>query len=349
MIVVHIGAKKAGSSSIQAFLSANEQALRQLSVEYPSVGRAGRTSHRNIAYELQNERRDRFTPHAGTLETVMEQWAKSTNRTLVLSSETFEECKPREIRRLREIATAGRAAEEFRIMFVIRDLIDLIPSIFDQQCRHGFTGQKFDEFFERIIRHPRIDFFAIAERWAQVFGWNAMFIRALDARNLVNGDLLDEVAAILQVDERDVRLTKTKSRNPSAGWKSIAAIQALFEGNHRLPLQHPLLAMQRPNEHDKSLGRAAVRVAAAHGWNKERGQYLTQEQAARCWQKFRVTVEKLNLRTRERIPLPLTLDERGFVQREFEPDVRYIPADELRTFYDALWLQQERYSRRSQG
>jgi hypothetical protein len=91
MIVIHIGAKKAGSSSIQAFLSANEESLGQFSVEYSTIGRAERNSHRNIARELKNARRGKFEPDVGTLEDVVARWAKGNSRNFVLSSERFEE------------------------------------------------------------------------------------------------------------------------------------------------------------------------------------------------------------------------------------------------------------------
>jgi hypothetical protein len=335
MIVIHIGASKAGSSSIQAFLSANEESLRQFSVEYSSIGRAERNSHQNIAHELKNARRGKFERDGGTLEEVVARWAKGNSRTLVISSERFEQCNPHEIRQLRR-AFAG-LGEKFRILYVIRDLLELLPSIFDQQCRHGFTSQRFDEFFEKIMRHPRTDFFATAERWADVFGWHAMHVRALDPRNLVNGSLLEEIVATLQIEEGDLRLMRTKSRNVSTGWKSLVAVQALVENRHGLPDAHPLLAIPRPDDQDTPLGRLALRAAARHGWNKEKGRYFTREQAIQCWEKFHATVEKLNMQTREQIPLPLSLDERKFVEREFEPDVRHIPTDELRTFYDEMW------------
>jgi hypothetical protein len=315
-------------------------------VEYTTIGRAERNSHRNIARELKNARRGKFEPDVGTLEDVVARWAKGNARTLVLSSETFEECKPREIRQLRR-AFAG-LDEKFRILFVIRDLLELLPSIFDQQCRHGFTSQRFDEFFEKMMRHPRTDFFATAEQWADVFGWDAMRVRALDSRNLVNGSLLEEIVATLQIEEGDLRLLRTKSRNASTGWKSLVAVQALVENRHGLPGAHPLLAMPRPDDQDRPLGRMAMRVAARRGWDKDKGRYFTREQAMQCWEKFRATVEKINMHTREQIPSPLSLDERNFVEREFEPDVRHIPTDELRTFYDELW-QESKKSKQTSG
>ena len=51
MIVIHIGLKKSGSSSIQAFLKANEDALQGLSVDYPPTGRAAR-AHHNLALDI---------------------------------------------------------------------------------------------------------------------------------------------------------------------------------------------------------------------------------------------------------------------------------------------------------
>ena len=336
MIVIHIGAKKAGSSTIQSFLSHNEGVLRQLSVEYCPTGSK---THRNVAYELQRRRRDKFDPAYGTLRALADQWSTGNSRTLVLSSERFEECKSREIKRLKKIFAARRPEEQFKIVLIIRDLVDLIPSIFNQKTRNAFQSERFDEFFEKMMLHPRIDFFLTAERWANFFGWSAMHVRNLEPRNLVNSSLLDEFSAVLELNQKDTDLVKTNSRNESADWKSLAAVQALFEGRHGLPDSHPLLAEARPTKGNRSLGKAAMSVAARQGWNMDKGRYLTLEQARRCVSKFQSVVERLNSQTNEQIPPPIGLDERKFVAREFEPDVKYIAASDLRSFYDELWLE----------
>ena len=344
MFVLHIGAKKAGSSSIQTFLSANEDILRRHSVEYPQIGRAGTRSHRNLGLELLSARRekfgpegqDKFDPEAGTLCQLIDDWRRQKFRTLILSTEMLEDAEPDEIEKLKQVLPSERLGK-CKIVFVIRNLIDLIPSVYSQQSRHGFHERSFDEFFEKIIKHPRTDFFYTAESWANVFGWSSMEIRALEPRDLKNGDLLDEFVSIIEADPISNQLVKTENRNVSPGWKSLEAVRGLFRGCHGLPEEHPLLAVRERSREGKLLAKAAMQVAAKRGWDRDRGRYLTDEQAWRCIQRFRTAVKRINKRVVRKLPPPVSLKKRPFVAREFEPDVSEISPADLCSFYDEVW------------
>ena len=122
MIVIHIGLRKSGSTTLQNFLSANEEALRRIGVEYPRLGRSGRltqTAHRNLQCELRG-RAAIFDPALGTIDDVARYWRDAQAHTLILSCEGFEECATREAERLKSLA---RGDEEFRIVLIVRDLV----------------------------------------------------------------------------------------------------------------------------------------------------------------------------------------------------------------------------------
>ena len=72
------------------------------------------------------------------------------------------------------------------------------------------------------------------------------------------------------------------------------------------------------------------------GWTEDRGLYLTRSQAERCLEVFRASVSAMNEYLPEQVPLPLDLDARGFVEREFLPSAAHIPRIELREFYDQV-------------
>jgi hypothetical protein len=88
MIVLHIGLRKSGSSSIQAFFAENADRLAAMSIDYPAVGRMGRHAHVNLANELLG--RDRFRPDAGALADLLEHRRSASAGTLVISTEMFE-------------------------------------------------------------------------------------------------------------------------------------------------------------------------------------------------------------------------------------------------------------------
>ena len=88
MIVIHIGLRKAGSTSIQSFLSANEDSLRRMAIDYPRVGRLERLTHSNIAWEILGRRK--FDPSYGTLSQLADYWREASSRMMIISSEMFE-------------------------------------------------------------------------------------------------------------------------------------------------------------------------------------------------------------------------------------------------------------------
>ena len=90
-IVIHVGLKKSGSASLQTFLDANADRLRSLSIHYPKIGRMARIAHHNLAHEIRGPRR--FDPQLGTLAECAQEWRSCGHRTMVLSSETFEEAE----------------------------------------------------------------------------------------------------------------------------------------------------------------------------------------------------------------------------------------------------------------
>ena len=196
VIVVHIGLKKSGSASIQSFLSANEDSLRGLGVDYPRLGRSKRKAHHQFANEIQGRRK--FDAGAGTLSQLGDYWRGTSGRVMILSSEMFEECETAEAARLRDIL--GRGQDAFRIVLVLRDLVELMPSSYAQKVKYGLKTYNFDSFFNERIGHRRVNYFETASRWAEAFGWESMQIRLLDPRYLLNGDLIDDFMNLIGLE-----------------------------------------------------------------------------------------------------------------------------------------------------
>ncbi len=166
MIIVHIGLRKAGSASLQAFLAANEAGLRARGADYAHIGRVGpeqRTTHVNLVHDLRGGKR--YDPAYGSLETLAQAWRGSDAETLILSSEMFEDCTPDEARRLG--ALLRRESEPVRIVLILRHLIDLMPSSYGQKVKYGLNTYDFDSFYTSRMRQRRVNYFkTTARRWA---------------------------------------------------------------------------------------------------------------------------------------------------------------------------------------
>jgi hypothetical protein len=340
VIVIHIGLKKSGSGSIQTFFSANVRRLRKLSLVYPRIGRP-KIAHHNFAYELRGLKR--FDPSEGSLSECAKRWGDSPHRVMLLSSEMFEEVERHRAMEMKVKFLVARPSEDFQIYFVVRDLVDLMPSSYAQKIKHGFHDFDFDAFFAGRMKTRRVHYFGTAERWADAFGWSSLQVRVLDPMHLFNKDLIDDLLAVCGVTHQEDKagLKPTGIQNAAPGWRVIEATRALYNGLDGLRPTHPLKRRIECNRGDKNfrmrLGSCAEEAGDIRGWNADRGLYLTREQAQQCYEAYRETVSRLNEKLPQKLPPPADLQTRAFRERQFLPGASHIPPNELSAFYDDIW------------
>jgi len=338
MFVLHIGLKKSGSSSIQSFLMANQDALRAMSIDFAATGRKQRKAHHNFAHEAMGNAK--FDAAQGTLANLAQASTDRRMARVMISSEMFEGCDAVAVAKIK--AGLGDVGRDFRIVLIIRDLLDLIPSSYAQKIRFGMNVFDFDTFFDERMRQSRVDYFETASRWGDVFGWERLRVRPLDTRYLKNGDLIDDFLDAAGVDLLDPRigaLERPGLVNAAASWKTLEALRGLHSGRHGLPDHHPLVRNRdaaRNRRQGKVIEEAAREVGGHLNWNAERGRHFTRAQAERVVEIYSLAITALNARLPMALPAPLNLEDRGFVEREFLPDVSQISPAELRAFYDAL-------------
>lgn len=351
MIFIHIGLSKAGSATIQTFLDTHESALRELSVDYPRLGRLNRNAHHNFANELKG-RSDRFNPLSGSVSELADYLREARHRTTVLSSEGFWTCSAQAVRRF--AASLAGVNAPIRIILVIRDMVDIAPSTYAQEVRHGIRTFDFDSFFGQKQAHDRFNAFEAAKRWADAFGWEALVVRVLDPAMLLGGDLITDFLGQIGLDPESPLISNLPRRprvNVSAGWKTLEAVRALFSGRSGLDEDHPLarlVAADLPDFRKKRIGVAAEAVGGELGWNLDRGRYLTLAQARWLYGAYLGVLDALNARLPCELPPPTSLEARRFIAREFMPDAGHIPAAALSDFYDRVATQVETEARRAQ-
>jgi hypothetical protein len=332
MIVVHIGLRKAGSSSIQSFLSTNAEALSAQGVEYPTIGRltTNRTAHVNLVHDLMGSKK--FVPAFGSLAELAEMWRASPASTLILSSEIFENCSAEEAARLGDILRRGN--EAIRIALILRPLGELMASSYGQKIKHGSQTFDFDQFFEQRLVEARVDFFRTARQWASAFGWYSLSLRCLHPAHLIGGDLIDDFLALCGIEDRG--LTRTAPENVTPGWKVLEAVRGLFTNRHGLPSDHLFAEAEwYGDEQRRTFGRLAMAVGERTGWNADRGVYLSRAQAERCHAIYAQAIDRINRKTGVSLPIP----DGDFVERPFLPSADHIPASDLRAFYDEVAIE----------
>jgi hypothetical protein len=335
MIVIHIGLRKSGSTSIQSFLDHNAVALKAMSIDYPVVGRMNRAAHPNFANELLG--RDRFRPEIGSLSDLVKYRRSSSAEFMVISSEMFEALPPEAVGRLREILSHLR--EPIRIVLVIRDLVSLIPSSYAEKVRYGHKKFDFDRFFEQRRLKDRVNYFMTAKRWADVFGKENLKSIAL------RQELIEDFVIAAGLPSTVTALPQPGVANAASGWRVLEAMRAFHKGFHHLPIDHALCGfaaecapLRRADAylHEVQLETEARNVGDAMGWMQDRGAYLTLEQARWCAETYDDAVTSMNNYFQYEIPVKRGLESRDFKAREFLPTASLIPPSQLRAFYDAV-------------
>jgi hypothetical protein len=338
MIFIHIGLPKAGSTTIQEFMSANETALRELSVDYPPVGRL-KGAHHNIANELRG-RAEQFNPDAGRVSDLVTYLRETSYKTTVLSSENLWLNKVEVIKSF--AARLADVGNPIRIIMVIRNSVDFAPSTYAKKVRHAGYTCDFDTYLNRRLGRDGFNVFGAASRWADVFGWDALIVRALDSAMLVDGDLISDFLTQVGLDPQApaVRdLPRQPRANVAAGWRTLEATRALFAGHSGLDVDHPLRRLitdDMPLSRKARISNAGAVVGGELGWNLDKGRYLTLEQAQNLHGVYIGVLEALNERLPTKFSTPASLEASGFVAREFLPDASHIPAAELKGFYDSV-------------
>ncbi len=183
-LVLHIGAAKTGSTSIQAFLEKHKERLKKQQVLYPDTGKTS-NHHYDIA---------RLIPDIDSLKQKLETETQGYDR-IILSSEHFSmfEDKAR-IQAYRDILSAY----EVTVYCYLRDPLSWLVSLYGEHIKWG-GKRSIDDFF-RASRW-RFNYVALARKWQNVFGEeNVRFVNYTKHNNVLEHfcesavpELLDKV------------------------------------------------------------------------------------------------------------------------------------------------------------
>jgi hypothetical protein len=237
-VYVHIGLHKTGTSSIQTFLKRNKPALQARGYLYPRTGwTAG--GHHNLAYELLG--RKRFSTDAGRLADLEAEIAPAAN--VILSSEEFEFLELAQVRAFQ----AALGERPVRVLVYLRRQDALIASTYAQQVKMGARMKTFDGYARDSLYNARFDFALLLDRWASVFGKEALDIAVVSEETAgarLYDDFLGRVGLGAAVDL--ARPPKRLNESPSAAEVEIvrrAAEQARRPG--RPPRPQDMVQLQQ--------------------------------------------------------------------------------------------------------
>lgn len=163
---LHIGTHKTGTTSIQTFLSANEQSLKSNGIYIPRTGRLSSSSgHHNIAWELNND--PRFNPHLGTLSDLIIELRSLESPTVCISSEDFEYLYARRDSLSRLFCELSSIDCDLIPVVYLRPQAEYMESLYAELVKHGLCTD-FRCFFEEIIQTGH---FVFADIWRFAFDY----------------------------------------------------------------------------------------------------------------------------------------------------------------------------------
>ena len=147
-VYLHVGLPKTGTSTIQAALDARVGSLAQAGVLYPG-GR--HRAHRLAAYDLfgQRVRGDDADLVAGAFNTLVEEMARYSGRSIVVTEEELGLARPRHVRKL--VRRLGH--HRVHVVIGVRDMARTVVSAWQQDVVTG--GAVAWQDFIGAVRDPR--------------------------------------------------------------------------------------------------------------------------------------------------------------------------------------------------
>ncbi|WP_238364080.1 hypothetical protein [Mesobacterium pallidum] len=266
--IFHIGCPKTGTTTLQAFLHSNTEALREQGVRFQrSVENRGSQFELPMTAFVRTgtllpHREQRIRYKATTLEQQKAEYGGYIDH-LRRFAETYPEPvaifssehvtpwlnRPELVQSFHELLT--ESFDEVRYVVYFRDPALALASSYSERIKRG-GGMTLDEFISRQLKREG-SFWRVAN-WADTVGRENYDVRLLDKSFLAKGDLISDFCQACGLDE--TRLERPSRMNEALSSVSAEALRML---NRRIP---ELRRDGRMNPLRRGLLRVATRLGA---------------------------------------------------------------------------------------
>jgi hypothetical protein len=240
-IILHIGLYKTGTTAVQRFFTRNRSALTERGVLYPESFTKF-DAHHPLPWALGVGHRDKVPSVRPdeVVRAILQEAASAGADTVVLSSEEFINLEAAErLQKLKKLFD-GHAIE---IIIYLRRQDSLLLSSYGQHVRMysiRFSGTISDFLLKHSNFLIKYNYWGMLQRWATVFGSDAMRIKLYDQARFPEGNIVQDFADTLGfgLDGCDVRKVSGINRNLSdLGLEVLRRLNAMpldEESHHRL-------------------------------------------------------------------------------------------------------------------
>jgi hypothetical protein len=228
---IHIGAPKTGSTLLQKVLFENREAIEHAGILYPDVSLRG-YGHHDLAFLISGGYPSWATGQPRSLHELgndLRNVIAGRRESLLFSSEDFYLCPNPE--HLKEFLSSAGAFDGRKpsIIVYVRRQDDAHESWYNQTIKaQGYTHD-----VETCIKefHDLWDYQKQLDRWASVFGQDALVVRCFDPEEFVEGSLLADLLSVVGL--KDVNVNVPEDRINTSLNADVLEFQRLL--NH-LPL-----------------------------------------------------------------------------------------------------------------
>jgi hypothetical protein len=253
-IILHIGLRKTGTTSIQKFLNNNYHVLLDHNILYPRSGlpvRGSSYAHHDLASFTTGIK---SPTNALCWEQMHEELSHHTDKLVFISSEIFSVATQQKIEEIRK----NLAGHQVVVLIYLREPVSFMISLYKEQIKaHNGCGT-FNKFSRKFFYLT--DYECLIKNWQLIFGDSNIILKNYD--DLASGDLLiNNLLESLYLDNCSTEFSFNDKANVSPDDKVVIMIRYFnfVKNKFYLPLsfrnkiQDNIKDLTRLNNHGKLL------------------------------------------------------------------------------------------------
>jgi hypothetical protein len=197
-LLLHIGTHKTGSTAIQRFCLHNRDALAAQGVLYPNAYIANAAQHA-LAWALgvNHPKRDQSLTAEQVAQGFLDEARKAGAKRLIVSSEDLESLGDEGVMKLRNLFKDIPA----QIVVYLRRQDEAFLAAYNQRVKS--FASRFHGTVEELSRKrfvpERFDYWRLTQRWAKVFGDDAMRVRVYDPSRFPDRNIIPDFFSVLNL------------------------------------------------------------------------------------------------------------------------------------------------------
>ena len=219
-IYLHMGRHKTGTTTLQRFLSSNEEALSAEGFAYPKTLRKP-DAHHPLAVWYNRRKRSELTPEQEAsdrreIEAFRDEIRNESK--IILSSEAFQNARP-------NLMIEEFSGFDFTFIVYLREPLDYLLSAYAQRVKAGNTAETIEEFAARF----KPDYDVFLKRWTDVFPDAKLHVRVFDRARLCGEDIrVDFLDCIgIEANRRDAFVYPDGDANMTIGGELLEFVRRL--------------------------------------------------------------------------------------------------------------------------